>query len=64
MTGLTDMTGARGIVVKELRPEGMVKINGELWAARSTDGETIQKGERIVVENQVGLKLTVRKVAY
>ena len=64
VTGLTDMTGSRGIVVKELRPEGMVKINGELWAARSIYGETIPKGERIVVENQAGLKLTVRKVAY
>jgi len=61
VSGYTDMTGTHGIVVRVLKPEGMAKIKGELWAAKSFDGEFIQKGEKITVESQSGLKLTVRK---
>ena len=55
------MAGTRGIVVRALKPEGMVKLGSEFWVAKSIDGEFIQKGEKITVESQNGLKLTVRK---
>ena len=61
VTGLSDMIDTKGKVAKILKPDGMVKINGELWAATSSDGETIQNGVDIIVESQNGLKLIVRK---
>ncbi|GAI66528.1 unnamed protein product, partial [marine sediment metagenome] len=37
--GLTAMLGSEGKVVSPLAPEGMVRIKGELWRAKSAKGE-------------------------
>jgi membrane-bound ClpP family serine protease len=58
--GLTDMVGSTGTVVKTLSPAGMVKISGELWAAKSMQGN-VPIGEEVTVINQAGLTLFVRK---
>ena len=57
--GLADMAGMKGVVVRELHPEGHVKVGGELWKARSTTGKT-DTGTRIVVVSRNGMKLVVR----
>jgi membrane-bound ClpP family serine protease len=59
--GLSDMLGMRGEVVKRLDPEGMVRIKGELWKAKSA-GRKIETGEEVTVVGQKGLKLIVRKM--
>jgi membrane protein implicated in regulation of membrane protease activity len=57
------MTGNEGVVESELKPEGYVKVRGELWKA-SAGGERLGKGEEVVVTGIEGLKLSVkRKVA-
>ncbi|CAB49572.1 NfeD family protein [Pyrococcus abyssi] len=58
-TGREEMIGLTGTVVEELNPEGMVKVRGELWRARSKFGEKIEKGERIKVVDIEGLTLIV-----
>lgn len=58
--GLSDMLGMRGEVVRRLDPEGMVRIKGELWKAKSA-GRKIETGEEVTVVGQMGLKLIVRK---
>ena len=58
--GLTAMLGSEGEVVSPLVPEGMVRIKGELWMAKSAGGE-IDTGEEVTVVGQDGLKLIVRK---
>ena len=58
--GLTAMLGSEGEVVSPLVPEGMVRIKGELWMAKSTS-ETMDAGEKVTVVGQDGLKLIVRK---
>jgi membrane-bound ClpP family serine protease len=58
--GLTSMVGTTGKVTSKLAPQGMVKIRGELWTARSIGGE-IDSGEEIVVIGEDGLKLLVSK---
>lgn len=58
--GLTAMLGSEGKVVSPLVPEGMVRIKGELWVAKSAGGE-IDAGEEVTVVGQDGLKLIVRK---
>jgi membrane-bound ClpP family serine protease len=58
--GQTSMVGTTGKVITKLAPEGMVKINGELWRARSTEGD-ISIGEDIIVSGEERLKLLVRR---
>jgi membrane-bound ClpP family serine protease len=59
VTGLVDMKGLTGIVVRPLHPDGMVKIAGELWASRSISGR-LDPGASVVVVARNGLKLVVR----
>ena len=45
--------------VGEVRGEGLVYVNGELWQARTPNGEMLRPGERVRVESLDGLVLTV-----
>jgi membrane-bound serine protease (ClpP class) len=45
--------------VGEVRRDGLVFVNGELWQARTSDGSELQPGERVRVESLEGLTLTV-----
>jgi len=58
--GLTAMLGSEGKVASPLVPEGMVRIKGELWMAKSAS-EGMDTGEEVTVVGQDGLKLVVRK---
>jgi membrane-bound serine protease (ClpP class) len=46
--------------VGEVRENGLVYVNGELWQARTTHGEELHRGDRVRVESLDGLILTVR----
>ena len=52
--------GSKGKVVSPLVPEGLVKIKSELWVASST-GKKLDVGSEVIVVEQDGLKLVVRK---
>ena len=58
--GLPDMTGSKGEVVSPLAPEGLVRIKGELWIAKSASGE-MKSGVGVMVVSQESLKLVVRE---
>ena len=60
VNSLTAMLGSEGEVVSPLVPEGMVRIKGELWRAKSASGR-LDTGEKVIVVGQNRLKLTVRK---
>ncbi len=47
-SGAQLMVGLRGIVTADLRPEGYIRVRGELWRARATT-EPVQKGTRVEV---------------
>ncbi len=57
---MPDMIGSKGKVVSPLAPEGLVRIKGELWIAKSDSGDMESGGEVIVVA-QDRLKLVVRE---
>jgi membrane-bound ClpP family serine protease len=57
VTGLPDMAGLKGIVVKDINPEGTVKIMGELWRARSE--HLIETGREVEVVCRQGMTLVV-----
>jgi membrane-bound serine protease (ClpP class) len=46
--------------IGEVRDNGLVFVNGELWQARTTSGEKLRPGERVRVESLDGLVVTVR----
>ena len=61
-SGTDAMVGAEATVIEALPADGSgtVRINGELWSARSLDG-AVGAGERVQVEGLEGLKLNVRR---
>ncbi len=60
MVGLLNMVSSKGKVVSSLVPEGMVRIKGELWRAKSASGR-LDTGQEVTVVGQDGLELIVRK---
>jgi membrane-bound serine protease (ClpP class) len=62
VTGREGLIGAPGIVRREFEPgrTGLVLVQGELWQAVAPDGR-IGVGESVIVQNMVGLLLTVRR---
>ena len=60
LVGLPHMVGSQGKVVSPLVPEGLVRIKGELWVAKSAGGE-MKSGEKAIVVEQDGLKLIVQE---
>jgi membrane-bound serine protease (ClpP class) len=56
--GMNTMVGTSGVV----RRDGYVLAHGELWRARSADGEDLRAGEPVEVEAvEDGLQLVVRR---
>jgi membrane-bound serine protease (ClpP class) len=45
--------------IGEVRRDGLVFVDGELWQARSANGQPLRPGERVRVESLDGLVLTV-----
>ena len=60
LVGLPTMEGSKGKAKSPLSPEGQIMIKGELWGAKSIDGD-IDIGEVVTVVGQDGLQLVVRR---
>jgi membrane-bound serine protease (ClpP class) len=54
------LLGSEGEAVNEIDPEGMVKVNGEMWNAISLSGK-INPGDNIVVKEIKNLTLYVEQ---
>ncbi len=57
-SGVEALMGAEGIAASDCRPEGSVRVRGELWGAVCPEG--VSAGEPVVVESISGLTLRVR----
>lgn len=57
--GMSGMVGSLGVVVQALKPDGLVRIKGELWNCRAMAGN-IEPGATVRVIKQAGLKLGVQ----
>ena len=57
-TGAEALIGAEGVAASDCRPDGSVRVRGELWGAVCPDG--VSEGEPVVVESVSGLTLRVR----
>lgn len=58
ITGAEGMIGLIGTVIEPLTPTGTVKVNGELWKAKSVDGNIVA-GKQVEVIGIYGLMLEV-----
>lgn len=59
-TGAEGIIGEKGIVISNLKPNGLVRIHGEIWNAQCETGE-LNKGTPVVVDRIEDLKLFVKK---
>jgi membrane-bound ClpP family serine protease len=57
--GAETLIGARGVATSAVRPEGMVRVQGELWSARSDFG--VDPGDEVRVVERDGLVLAVER---
>lgn len=55
--GVESLVGRRGVAVGDLRPDGQVKVNGEIWSARCESGCPARA--EVVVRGIDGLVLEV-----
>lgn len=55
--GVGALVGKKGVVVRDLWPEGQVKVGGEIWKARSAGA--CEAGTVVVVRGIRGLTLDV-----
>jgi membrane-bound serine protease (ClpP class) len=60
LTGVEAMQGKTGVAVSDLKPNGEVRVAGEIWRAQSTSGN-IQKGEQVTVKAVKDLVVIVEK---
>lgn len=59
--GAATLIGAEAEVITACRPDGQVRLNGEIWAARCSEGASA--GETVRVVGRKRLTLLVERVA-
>jgi len=62
VTGKEGIMDGMAVVSSALRPEGQVKISGEIWNAVSDTGNNIKRGKKVRIISVDGLKLTVSEL--
>ncbi|WP_342781715.1 NfeD family protein [Thermococcus aciditolerans] len=58
--GPEGLIGRTALVVEDLSPEGVVKLDGELWKAECLDG-VAERGERVRIISVRGTKVLVER---
>ncbi|ASJ07930.1 hypothetical protein A3L11_01290 [Thermococcus siculi] len=61
-TGPESLIGRISLVAEDLNPEGLVKVDGELWSAECVNG-TARKGEKVRIVAVNGAKVLVERPA-
>ena len=59
-TGSESIIGRTAVVVEDLTPEGLVKLDGELWSAECVNGAA-KRGERVSVVGLNGTRVLVER---
>lgn len=64
-TNINSLINQKGVVISEINPinsVGQVKVNGEIWSAKTEDNSVIEKDTEIEVLKIDGVKLVVKKI--
>ena len=59
-TGVEGLVGEKGWTISECRPDGKVRVHGEIWQAVSEEPGGLAEGTEIEVTAVEGLRVTVR----
>lgn len=60
-SGLQALVGERGVAQGDLKPDGFVRVRGELWrAVANPNNKPIGSGTRVEITGAEGMKLRVR----
>lgn len=62
VTNAYSIIGKKAIVIKEINPTigvGQIKIDGQIWTAKSTNEEIISEGTEVLILNIDGVKAVV-----
>lgn len=62
VTNAFSIIGKKAIVIKEINPTlgvGQIKIDGQVWTAKSTNEEIISEGTEVLILNIDGVKAVV-----
>ncbi len=59
-TGSESLIGRTALIVEDLTPEGLVKVDGELWSAECING-TARRGESVVIISVSGARVLVKR---
>jgi membrane-bound serine protease (ClpP class) len=59
-TGIEGMIGETALALRDLNPEGPVRVYGEIWKAVSDNGKKIKKGKKVQIISLDGLTLKVK----
>ena len=65
-TNAYSVIGKKGIVIQDINEThgvGQIKVAGEVWSAKTSDGSTIEKGTQIEVIKIDGVKAVVEPTA-
>ncbi|WP_297435921.1 NfeD family protein [Thermococcus sp.] len=60
-TGSESLIGRTAVIVEDLTPEGLVKVDGELWSAECING-TARWGESVEIISVSGAKVLVKRL--
>jgi len=60
--GPSQLIGRIGVVVSQLKPEGQIRIRGELWTATSVSGSSVGLEEEVRVLGVSGRVLVVEAI--
>lgn len=64
-TNADSLVGKTAVVVEDIDNDegvGFVKVNGQIWSARTQNGETAVKGEKVEILCIEGVKLIVNRL--
>lgn len=64
VTNANSIVGCTGIVTKQINPlngTGQIKVNGEVWSAKSSNNDIVEEGQLVNVLNINGVKAIVSK---
>ena len=56
------VVGMTGIVSSALTPEGKIRVRGETWNARASDGSRIPRGASVIIREEHGPLLEVERI--
>lgn len=64
-TNANSLIGKIGIVLLPIEPlknYGQVKVNGQIWSAKSANGVDIDKDKKVIIKEIQGVKLVVEPI--